>query len=104
MSTLLEQREIGIAAALAPVYPALARYAGRSVEDANSNIAGTALAPLSRLVASFGLSSFEREVLLLCAGMEIDPRFAEVLASLPGTIAPVTGLGMTGPDWSESTR
>jgi hypothetical protein len=88
MSTLLEQREIGIAAALAPVYAALARYAGRSVEDANSNIAGTALAPLSRLVASFGLSSFERDVLLLCAGVEVDPRFAEVLATLPAILAP----------------
>lgn len=35
----------------------------------------------------FGLSSFERDVLLLCAGQELDSQFAQLLASIP-TAAP----------------
>lgn len=37
---------------------------------------------LDSLSAAFGLSSFERAVLLLCAGMELDARFAPLCAAL----------------------
>ena len=33
---------------------------------------------LSAIVRRFGLSAFERDVLILCAGVELDPRFSEL--------------------------
>ena len=45
------------------------------------------LAPsaLDKLCAAFGLSNFERRVLVLCAGVELDGRFAARLAAAPGS-------------------
>ncbi len=39
---------------------------------------------LDRLVTGFGLSDFERDVLLLCFGIEIDPQFAQLCATAQG--------------------
>jgi hypothetical protein len=39
---------------------------------------------LDTLCAAFALSSFERDVLLLCAGMELDARFASLCATAQG--------------------
>lgn len=39
---------------------------------------------LESLVAIFGLSDFERKILLLCAGAELDARFSEFIATLQG--------------------
>jgi len=39
---------------------------------------------LERLCQTFGLSTFERVVLLLCAGMELDSRFASLCAAAQG--------------------
>jgi ATPase family associated with various cellular activities (AAA)/Winged helix domain, variant len=39
---------------------------------------------LERLVAAFGLTPFERDVLLLCAGVELEARFADLCASAAG--------------------
>ena len=39
---------------------------------------------LEALVAAFELSTFERDVLLLCAGVELEARFASLCASAPG--------------------
>jgi hypothetical protein len=39
---------------------------------------------LSRLCATFGFSPFERDVLVLCAGMELDASFASLCASAQG--------------------
>ncbi|TVR78085.1 MAG: ATP-binding protein [Rhodospirillales bacterium] len=39
---------------------------------------------LDHMVALFGLSPFERDVLLLCAGVELDARFAALCASVQG--------------------
>ncbi|NEO28153.1 MAG: ATP-binding protein, partial [Kamptonema sp. SIO4C4] len=36
--------------------------------------------PLDRLCQRFGLSAFERDVLLLCLGYEIEPAFARLFA------------------------
>ena len=35
---------------------------------------------LERLCATFGLSRFERDILLLCAGVELDAQFAQTVA------------------------
>jgi len=39
---------------------------------------------LDRLVAGFGLSDFERDVLLLCLGIELDPQLAHLCATAQG--------------------
>src|SRR5262249_61039762 len=39
---------------------------------------------LAALVALFGLSAFERDVVLLCAGVELDARFAAAVAAAQG--------------------
>jgi hypothetical protein len=52
---------------------------------------------LDRLVEWFGLSSFERDVVVLCAGMELSGAFAEFIATLPqsaGTARPTFSLGL----------
>lgn len=78
-------------AALAPVRAALQRHAGVSREslptlaelEAELSAAAAALpAPsaLQRLCADFKLTPFERDVLLLCAGCELDAAFAQLCA------------------------
>jgi hypothetical protein len=64
------------------VYSQLARYAGILTESPDTVSADTVHAPLLRLAESFGLSSFELEVLLLCAGAEVDSRFTDAFAAL----------------------
>lgn len=39
---------------------------------------------IEKLVKIFGLSAFERDVLIVCAGMELDAGFAELVASIQG--------------------
>ncbi|MGY3149395.1 SpoVK/Ycf46/Vps4 family AAA+-type ATPase [Bradyrhizobium sp. USDA 3397] len=46
--------------------------------------AGCEPSMLRRLCEAFGLSGFERDVLLLCAGVELDSRLATLLAALLG--------------------
>lgn len=61
---------------------------------------------LDRLCAAFGLTSFERALLLLCAGIELDSRFAPLCAALHGDarrIHPTFSLALTvlpEPHWS----
>ncbi len=88
MNTLLHQQDSEISQALAPVYAALLRYGGLPAEASDGIAQRTDYAPLEQLVESFGLSSFERDVLLLCAGVEIDSHFAEAMMSLPSNMAP----------------
>ncbi len=52
---------------------------------------------LANLVGTFGLSPFERDVVLLCAGMELDARFAGACARAHGDAAmpyPTFGLAL----------
>lgn len=44
-----------------------------------------ATSALDALCAAFGLSPFERDVLLLCAGMELDSTFAQLCAAAQGS-------------------
>ncbi|BAV06603.1 ATPase family associated with various cellular activities (AAA) [Filimonas lacunae] len=45
----------------------------------------TAPAPIDVLTESLMLSHFEREVILLCAGVELDSQFAGIIANVQGT-------------------
>jgi ATP-dependent 26S proteasome regulatory subunit len=64
---------------------------------------------LSRLVAAFSLSPFERDVLLLCAGVELDAQVAALCAAAQGDprrIHPSFGLllaALPGAHWSAVT-
>ena len=80
---------------LRPLRLLLERRAGRAAKvsapvDAPSMVTPANPAPgarpmaLDRLCAVFRLSAFEREVLLLCAGVELDASFAELVASVQG--------------------
>ena len=53
-------------------------------DDAHEDETWEQPAAIDALVAAFGLSVFEREVLLLCAGMEMEPALAEQAARLTG--------------------
>jgi ATPase family protein associated with various cellular activities (AAA)/winged helix domain-containing protein len=73
------------------VRAALERHAGleptvespeRAVAEAAAALPGPSA--LDVLCASFGLSAFERDVLLLCAGVELEGGFADVCAAAQG--------------------
>jgi len=61
---------------------------------------------INRLVKIFRLSAFERDVLIICAGMELDAGFAELVASIQGEqsfFQPSFGLALAalpGAHWS----
>lgn len=64
---------------------------------------------LDRLVAGFGLSNFERDVLLLCLGMELDSQLAHLCATAHGNPQmtwPTFGLALAflpGSHWNALT-
>lgn len=85
-------------ARIAVVREALRRTTGAHVEQEDDaariekelTTTATALsapAALDRLCAAFGLSAFERDVVLLCAGMELDGHWAALCASAQGSEA-----------------
>ena len=57
---------------------------------------------------AFGLSEFELNVLLLCAGVALDRRFGAAMAALqPNAPSPTFGLAVTvleNPHWSAVSR
>ncbi|MBI1395863.1 MAG: AAA family ATPase [Betaproteobacteria bacterium] len=81
-------------ARLAVIRTALLRLAGekpdddaderdrQAVDDANGRLPATAA--LDHLCAAFGLSAFERDVALLCAGMELDGHWPLLCAAAQG--------------------
>ena len=64
---------------------------------------------LDRLCAAFGLSPFERDVLLLCAGAELDAAFGPLCAVAQGDprrVSPTFSLALAalpGPHWTALT-
>ena len=64
---------------------------------------------LETIVRTFRLSAFERDVLVLCAGVELDARFGEALAAVVpdgSPAAPTFGLALAAladPHWSALT-
>jgi hypothetical protein len=103
--------QAALLAALEPVYAALRRRAGQEVD-----VEPPVIAPLDpptaidRISTVFQLSPFETEVLLLCAGVELDGRFAEACATAHGD--PRKGYSTFGlafaalpdPHWSALSR
>ena len=84
-----------LAEALAKLKARLAQHAGRgtgakpiAIEPAGADdrLPGLEQAPpaLTRIAAMFGLSAFERDVLLLAAGVEFDPEVAPLCAAAQG--------------------
>jgi hypothetical protein len=100
-----------LAAALARVAAYLQRHAGKeplpAVEfDQTLAHALSTPAALERLCTVFGLSTFERDLLLLCAGAELDATFPALCGAASGglpTASPTFGLALAAlPDahWS----
>jgi len=88
----VEANQRHLLAALAGVRRALARHAARSThgpapaadaDDPGASLEAAMPAPpaLARLCTTFRLSPFERDVLLLCAGVELDATFPPLCAS-----------------------
>ena len=77
--------------------------------DAELSVERAGPITLAGLVKAFGLSHFERDVLLLCAGCELDARFADACAAAAGSDQlrrPTFGLALAalpGAHWSALT-
>src|SRR5947209_3411950 len=104
------QREL--VAALAELRAGLLRYTARKEGQAPPPEPGghQATPPaLNLLCSAFGLSSFERAILLLCAGMELDASFAGLCAGAQGDPTrayPTFSLALAAfpaPHWSALT-
>jgi hypothetical protein len=109
--TWAEANQRYLAAALSSVHDATARRlrGDPATDDSRAteldDIAQEMSAPpaIEKLCTVFGLSPFERAVLLLCAGVELDSRFAKLLAAQSG---PTFGLALAllpGAHWTALT-
>ncbi|HYW47841.1 MAG TPA: ATP-binding protein [Bryobacteraceae bacterium] len=80
--TWYEANQRHLMAAVGEVREAVERHLGRPETGKTDPAAWTAQPEpaLDSLCSAFGLSSFERGILLLCAGTELDSRFAGLLA------------------------
>jgi hypothetical protein len=82
-----EANQAALVAALRPVYAALCRHAGKPEPLDGETVTTPLLDPLpaiETLTKMFALSPFERAVLLLCAGVELEGRFSEACAAAHG--------------------
>jgi len=84
---------------------------GTRREDLQELASGMSAPPaLMRLCKAFGLSPFERDVLLLCAGVELDAKFSQLCAAIqgnPNRTHPTFSLALAvlpGAHWSALTR
>jgi hypothetical protein len=97
-----EANQRSLMAAVARVRRALERRSAQGDDEAS----GTDAAALDTVVATFGLSPFERDVLVLCAGVELDASFAACCAAGQGdagTSYPTFGMALAtlpGAHWS----
>ena len=108
--TWYEANQRYLSAALGSVREALERHAGRGgAKPRKQEQDVDALDPppaLETLRAAFGLSGFERDVLLACAGVELDSAFAACCAAAQGDdrrAYPTFGLALAaleGAHWS----
>lgn len=104
-----------LAAALAEVRVTLQRHAGRGGEQQVETPVPPSVdeslpqPAIEVLCGSFGLTSFERAVLLLCAGMELDAQFSGLCAKASGDASrawPTFSLALAAlpePHWSAIT-
>jgi ATP-dependent 26S proteasome regulatory subunit len=108
-----EANQVYLMAAVDEVRAALQTRAGiestpvRNREEADEAFSRMSLAPaLEQLCNAFGLSRFEREILLLCAGVDLDSSFALLIAAAQGDARlsyPTFGLALAAlaePHWS----
>jgi ATPase family associated with various cellular activities (AAA) len=82
---------------VARVQAVLERYAGHDAEPVRSDPAVPVTSALDVVCARFGLSPFERSVVVLCAAPELDGRFVQTLARANGGEAaahPTFGLAL----------
>jgi hypothetical protein len=81
-----EANQAGLVAALRPVHAALLRYAGAEDDSARREEPAERVEcdTVNALCTLFELSGFERAILLLCAGVELDGRFARACAAANG--------------------
>ncbi len=115
-----ESNQHGLSESLDRVFAAISRREGNP-PDTPSPGAGGAVSESSRasrppttaleqLESLFGLTPFERDILVLCAGVELERRFAEACAALGGDTRwawPTFGLALsalTDPHWSAISR
>jgi hypothetical protein len=103
MTGWVEGNQLGLSVALAEVRAALLRHAGLEELEPPT---GPPAAALEAVCETFGLSRFERAVLLLAAGPELDATFAALCATAQGDSQrpyPTFGLALAAlPDahWS----
>ncbi|HEX5725003.1 MAG TPA: hypothetical protein VFX98_06030, partial [Longimicrobiaceae bacterium] len=104
-----EANQRRLVAALGGVRAHLRRHAGAPPDPADAAAdpgEGGPPAALEAVAESFGLTPFERDVLLLCAGMELDAAFAPLCAAAQGDAVrahPTFGLALAalpGAHWS----
>src|SRR6185436_2323206 len=105
-----EANQRHLLAALARVRAALRRHAGTEPAEDGAAADEEALArameappALARVVETFGLSPFERDVLLLCAGVELDAAFAAAVRAAGEGARPTFALALAaleGGHWS----
>lgn len=67
---------------------------GEEAGDAPAEVSMTEPPAFDQLAATFGLSPFERDVVLLCAGVELEAAFAARVAEVGGTAGPTFGLAL----------
>src|SRR5215475_2096766 len=118
----IDLNQLYLVAALGEIRAALERHLERAGSDAPSRDAkpvvgwsedeltdSPALPALETLSKTFGLSCFERAILLLCAGMELDASFAGLCAAAhgdPGRSYTTFSLALAtlpAPHWSALT-
>lgn len=108
-----EANQVYLMAAVDEVRAALQTRAGieptpvRNREEADEAFSSMNLAPaLEQLCGAFGLSRFEREMLLLCAAVDLDSSFVQLIAAAQGDARlsyPTFGLALAAlpdPHWS----
>jgi hypothetical protein len=100
--------QAGLCRELDRVYRALTRLSGAQVPEENG--AAQEAEALNRIAQVFGLTGFERDVLLLCAGVELESRFAPACAAVqndPRLPEPTFGLALAAlsdAHWSALSR
>jgi hypothetical protein len=97
VSAWLESNQLALGAAIDRIASLLETGEGRAARRPADP------EPLERLAATFRLSDFERDLLLLAAGRELEPRIAARCAALHGEPWPTLGLALAvlpGGHWS----
>jgi hypothetical protein len=112
-TTWIEANQRDLMAAIGEVRIALDRVAkgepGLGASDTTAAPTSVAPSAAQALCSAFGLSRFERAILLMCAGVELDGRFAGLCAAAQGDPArefPTFNVALAGlpePHWSAVT-